>query len=377
MIDPVPGQTTQTAEPIPGQTSLEAAVESLDRLAGFLGWSLPVLGILKGLQTLFSLAGMVDLGVQGVMAVFLMAVSSFATFAIVGVGLKLLIRAFARWLSVWHARGPLVATDLAQPILSRESEPSFSSVQAAVAPTPEIGAETAHTEPARRQEDDAAIPTPTRSRADQDFDAVMSLVHQGDFGGAEDRLAELADRWPGHERLKSVKWNIETTREMIRGNKLAQLHSAKEVNDPDRVLELHETVVTLLDHEAKTALEADLSRWFLRLIHQRLRSGKIEAEVVSLAGRISDVFGHTHEGASLRASMPTLRRSVGLCPRCGQPYKGLADACPACMARAKPKPPMPEPSSTVPPEPATEELNEDEPSSSAEDLEAQDPFIRS
>jgi hypothetical protein len=75
----------------------------------------------------------------------------------------------------------------------------------------------------------------------------------------------------------------------------------------------------------------------LKLIHIRLRSGKIQPDVALLAGRVADVFSHTVEGASLRASLPTLRRSVGLCPRCAQPYTGIADACPSCLApRAQP-----------------------------------------
>jgi hypothetical protein len=68
------------------------------------------------------------------------------------------------------------------------------------------------------------------------------------------------------------------------------------------------------------------------LIHIRLRSGKIQPDVAILAGRVAEIFSHTVEGASLRASLPTLRRSAGQCPRCAQPYTGIADACPACLA---------------------------------------------
>jgi hypothetical protein len=53
------------------------------------------------------------------------------------------------------------------------------------------------------------------------------------------------------------------------------------------------------------------------------------------------VFCHTVEGASLRASLPTLRRSAGLCPRCAQPYTGLANACPQCLAAPGPPPQTP------------------------------------
>ena len=53
--------------------------------------------------------------------------------------------------------------------------------------------------------------------------------------------------------------------------------------------------------------------------------------MVQLAARFAENFAATVEGASVRASLPTLRRSVGLCPRCAQPYIGVADACPNCL----------------------------------------------
>jgi hypothetical protein len=68
------------------------------------------------------------------------------------------------------------------------------------------------------------------------------------------------------------------------------------------------------------------------LIHRRLRTGTIQSEVVQLASRFSEVFATTVEGASVRAALPTLRRSVGLCPRCSQPYAGVAEACPKCLS---------------------------------------------
>ncbi len=86
-----------------------------------------------------------------------------------------------------------------------------------------------------------------------------------------------------------------------------------------------------LDQDARAALDPELAKWFLGLIHRRLRTGKIQADVVQLAARFAESFAATVEGASVRASLPTLRRSVGLCPRCAQPYTGVADACPNCL----------------------------------------------
>ena len=45
----------------------------------------------------------------------------------------------------------------------------------------------------------------------------------------------------------------------------------------------------------------------------------------------------TVEGASVRASLPTLRRSVGLCPRCAQPYTALPMPAPMHEGRHDPR----------------------------------------
>jgi hypothetical protein len=136
-------------------------------------------------------------------------------------------------------------------------------------------------------------------------------------------------------RLSSLRAEIRSAREAARSKQFAQLKAAQHANDPDRVLELHQSLIPLLEEEARGALDSELSQWFLRLVHNRLRTSKIQADLAVLAGRIAEAFGHTVEGASLRASLPTLRRSAGLCSRCGQPYAGMASACPTCLAQAQ------------------------------------------
>ena len=109
----------------------------------------------------------------------------------------------------------------------------------------------------------------------------------------------------------------------------AQLDAARKVNDPERVLELHQGMMPLLDHEARASLEADLSKWFLKLIHNRLRTGKIQADVAILAGRIADVFCHTVEGASLRAPCPRSGAVPGSAPAAPNPIPDLRTPAPS------------------------------------------------
>ena len=57
-------------------------------------------------------------------------------------------------------------------------------------------------------------------------------------------------------------------------------------------------------------LARDLAKWFLELINRRLRTGRIQPEVVLLATQVAETFGATVEGASMRAALPTLSHST-------------------------------------------------------------------
>jgi hypothetical protein len=116
--------------------------------------------------------------------------------------------------------------------------------------------------------------------------------------------------------------------------------AARQADDPAGVLELREGAPEGLDEPTLAALDAELGKWLLGMIHHRLRSGPLRPDLVELVERGSEAFGHTKEGASLRAALPTLRRGAGLCPRCAGPYTGVWEACPACMGRPEPPPPI-------------------------------------
>jgi hypothetical protein len=110
------------------------------------------------------------------------------------------------------------------------------------------------------------------------------------------------------------------------------LKAAQEVGDPDRVLDIHAQLAAVLTAEALAEVEGQVAKWFLALIMRRLRGGTVRPDVAELAAKVAERFPRSVEGASLRASLATLRRSAGLCPRCARPYRGIADACPICLA---------------------------------------------
>jgi len=163
------------------------------------------------------------------------------------------------------------------------------------------------------------------------------------------RQAILDDRWDQADRLIAALRRdhpespevcgladelAEARREAADGLK-AQLDAAQAVNDPERVIELRDALTQHLRGDPLRDLDRELVQWLMALIQKRMRTGTVRGDVVALATKVAASFGDTPEGASLRASLPTLRRSVGLCPRCAQPYVGLANACPQCQAAAK------------------------------------------
>ena len=160
---------------------------------------------------------------------------------------------------------------------------------------------------------------------------IVRAAKEADWVEVETRIREFEADAPDDPQLPTLKEELARTRQDFIKTGLDQLGAAQAVSDADRVLEIYQSIAPSLDQERRAALDPEVARWFLGLIHRRLRTGKVQAEVVALAARFADHFSATVEGASVRASLPTLRRSVGLCPRCAEPYVGVADACPNCL----------------------------------------------
>jgi len=189
---------------------------------------------------------------------------------------------------------------------------------------------------------------------DEDLAAVRRLIELGDWSAADQRVGDLLAERPDDRRVERIADELRSAKRTIGERWTEQLRAAREVNDPNRVLELYAQTPPVQDAEDRRNLDQELAGWFLSLVHRRLRGGGVQLEIVTLAERVSESFAHTVEGASLRAALPTLRRSVGLCPRCGRPYNGTADACPVCLTGKTSMGPEPESE----PEPELEEVDE-------------------
>jgi len=172
---------------------------------------------------------------------------------------------------------------------------------------------------------------PDRGRASL-LAEIDQAVRSGRLEDAGARFEELAAGFPDDPAIAPLKEKLEALRRQECEGRIAQIQAARQVNDPSRVLELYRVVESYLERDRRGLLERELARWFLEVIHRRLRGGQIQPDVVELATKVAETFAATVEGASVQASLPTLRRSVGLCPRCAQPYVGTAAACPRCLA---------------------------------------------
>lgn len=177
--------------------------------------------------------------------------------------------------------------------------------------------------------------------------AIERAIDQADWDLAGSLIEALAIARPDDAGLVPLRERLARGREQAARNLGDELQAARAAGDVERVLELHGLLVPSLDHEAKGALDRELAGWFLDRIQRRLHGGKIQREVVELATKVAESFAATTAGASLRQSLPMLRRAVGLCPRCAGPYLGVAQVCPVCLATAAMTAPSPPPTPPI------------------------------
>jgi hypothetical protein len=244
---------------------------------------------------------------------FVAAIASIAGFALAGWIVARRVRAWSRMVEATAAGADALArlASAAERMVAVLERTTLS-----VAPNP----------PAEHPA--ASLAAGPRSAALAEFRITLK---QEDWAQAESQIASFASTNPDDPVVVQLRDELKAAREAAALSLQARLEAAREANDTQRVLEIRENLAAVLDPEQLAPLDRPLARWFLDLIQKRLRQGAISVDVVVLATRVAAALDTTVEGASLRAALPTLRRSVGLCARCGNPYTGIADACPACL----------------------------------------------
>lgn len=302
-------------------TTRAADVHSwFDRASNWIVAGSLAMGALLDVQIFLDNAGRFDPETHGNLA----ARSGYALIAhgLAGLALAALVRALGIWVGAFANRS---APPPAAPFIAErktEAEPAVA------------------VEPAAKVEG-------------EELEAARGLIEAGDWDEAEARVDDLLAAHPGDRRVERLAERLSRAKREAGERWFEQLRAAREVNDANRVLELYQRIPPAQAEEDRKTLDQDLASWFLSLVHHRLRGGGVQLEIVTLVERVSESFGHTAEGASLRASLPTLRRSVGLCPRCGRPYLGTADACPVCLAGKAAATTTPEPEFAEDVEPPT------------------------
>lgn len=113
-----------------------------------------------------------------------------------------------------------------------------------------------------------------------------------------------------------------------------RIEAARMANDAAGALESRDQLTNLLGNENLKEIDREMIGWLMKLIQRRLRIIPITIDLANLVVQVAERFGATPEGASLRAAIPTLRRSVGLCARCAEPYLGVDESCPKCQGAA-------------------------------------------
>jgi hypothetical protein len=111
-----------------------------------------------------------------------------------------------------------------------------------------------------------------------------------------------------------------------------RLAAAQEAGRAGRVFELRDALTEHLRGEPLHVLDRELALWMLKLVERRVQAGTVDVEVAGWVARALDSFGTMPEAQPLHTALPALRRSAGLCQKCGQPVRGHEALCSDCLA---------------------------------------------
>jgi hypothetical protein len=163
---------------------------------------------------------------------------------------------------------------------------------------------------------------------------IRRLIELGKWDEAEALVNIFVRDHPETPHAQTITVEIAEARRSLVERFKSRIDEARKLNDADQVVLLRDELTRHLVEEERKSLDRELIQWIMRWLQNRLRAARVDLDLVEFAARAAESFAETAEGASLNAALPTLRRSAGLCGRCGAPYQGSADACPSCRARA-------------------------------------------
>jgi hypothetical protein len=175
-------------------------------------------------------------------------------------------------------------------------------------------------------------PEPEDDETARAHQVARQAIAAGRWAQAEKLVGRFIKDHPGPEAARLLA-ELEDSRNRAVEGLMTRLEAAKRAADALLAVEIRDALTEHLRGDRLADLDRDLVRWLVGEIKKKVRSGPIKPEVATLASRVADSFADTPEGAALKGSIPNLRRSAGLCPRCARPYRGADDACPRCLGR--------------------------------------------
>ncbi len=171
------------------------------------------------------------------------------------------------------------------------------------------------------------------------IERVRVAIREGHWAEAESLIEGLAATRPGPE-VDHLAGTFAAARGASITHIRARIDAARQANDLDAVLDQRAELMALIPIDELAALDRDLARWCMAQIQKRLRGGRMSIDVALLSGRVAEALNHTPEGASLKAALPTLRRSVGLCAVAANPTAAWPTPAPPASSRHRaPGPP--------------------------------------
>jgi hypothetical protein len=164
--------------------------------------------------------------------------------------------------------------------------------------------------------------------------AVRRAVQNRHWSRAEQLIQGIASGDPDRPALAA---ELARARQAEVDELHSRLDAARAAGDAAQVIDCRDALTRHLRGDDLHDLDDRVVRWLAQHIASRVQAGQVTPDLAALAGRVTDSFGDTAEGASLLAALPKLRRRAGLCPTCGRPRRSNSDACPDCRSGPTPR----------------------------------------
>lgn len=167
----------------------------------------------------------------------------------------------------------------------------------------------------------------------QAIDGVREAMRREWWDQAKRLATSFAEKFSDAPEAKELPAQVEAAYRRKVESLRSQLDESLQANDPDATLNARDRLAPHLEGAELATLDRRVARRVIAYVRESLAEGRAR-DAVPIAERLVNSMGDTtSEGAQLRAALPTLRRSIGLCPDCGQPYDVSLARCPACEAK--------------------------------------------